>query len=93
VATVAEADLCCGSAGVYNLLHPEAANILGDRKVKNLLATNASVVVSANPGCLLQLMSGLRRQGKQTMPTFHMVELLDASIRNLSPEELLRRSR
>jgi glycolate oxidase iron-sulfur subunit len=91
VATVAEADLCCGSAGVYNLLHPEAANALGDRKVKNLLATNASVVVSANPGCLLQLMSGLRRQGKQTMPTFHMVELLDASMRNLSVEELLRR--
>ena len=67
VATVAEADLCCGSAGVYNLLHPQAANVLGDRKVKNLIATNATAVVSANPGCLLQLMSGLERQGSKAM--------------------------
>ncbi|MEO6983222.1 MAG: heterodisulfide reductase-related iron-sulfur binding cluster [Edaphobacter sp.] len=39
--------------GVYNLLHPETANELGDRKVQNLLSTNAEAVVSANPGCLL----------------------------------------
>jgi glycolate oxidase iron-sulfur subunit len=89
VATVAEGDICCGSAGVYNLLHPEPANALGDRKVKNLLATEAQAVVSANPGCLLQLMNGLRRQGMQAMPTFHMVELMDASMRGLSPEQLL----
>ena len=76
------ASLCCGSAGVYNLLNPEPANQLGDRKVENLLATKAEAVISANPGCLLQLMSGLRRRGLDTMPTFHMVELLDASIRN-----------
>jgi glycolate oxidase iron-sulfur subunit len=90
VVDVEEANLCCGSAGVYNLLHPEPANQLGDRKVDNLLATKANAVVSANPGCLLQIMSGLRRRGLQTMPTFHMVELLDASIRNLSPEQLLK---
>jgi glycolate oxidase iron-sulfur subunit len=89
VATVAEGDICCGSAGVYNLLHPEPANALGDRKVKNLLATEAQAVVSANPGCLLQLMNGLRRQGMQAMPTFHMIELMDASMRGLSPEQLL----
>jgi glycolate oxidase iron-sulfur subunit len=89
VATVAEGDICCGSAGVYNLLHPEPANALGDRKVKNLLATEAEAVVSANPGCLLQLMNGLRRQGMHAMPTFHMVELMDASMRGLSPEQLL----
>jgi glycolate oxidase iron-sulfur subunit len=88
VVEVEEASLCCGSAGVYNLLNPEPANQLGDRKVENLLATKAEAVVSANPGCLLQLMSGLRRRGLQTMPTFHMVELLDASIRNVSPETL-----
>ncbi|HTZ59965.1 MAG TPA: heterodisulfide reductase-related iron-sulfur binding cluster [Acidobacteriaceae bacterium] len=82
VAEIDEATLCCGSAGVYNLLHPEPANQLGDRKVENLLATKAEAVISANPGCLLQLMSGLRRRGLATMPTFHMVELLDASIRN-----------
>ena len=75
--------LCCGSAGVYNLLNPEPANQLGDRKVENLLATKADAVISANPGCLLQLMSSLRRRGLADMPTFHMVELLDASIRNV----------
>jgi len=83
VVEVEEASLCCGSAGVYNLLHPETANQLGDRKVDNLLAAKADAVISANPGCLLQLMSGLRRRGMDTMPTFHMVELLDASIRNV----------
>jgi glycolate oxidase iron-sulfur subunit len=82
---VEEANLCCGSAGVYNLLNPEPASQLGDRKVEKLLATNAEAVISANPGCLLQLMSGLRRRGLQAIPTFHMVELLDASIRNTSP--------
>jgi glycolate oxidase iron-sulfur subunit len=82
VAEVEEATLCCGSAGVYNLLNPEPANQLGDRKVENLLATKAEAVISANPGCLLQLMSGLRRRGLDAMPAFHMVELLDASIRN-----------
>ena len=88
VVEVEEASLCCGSAGIYNLLNPEPANQLGDRKVEKLLATKAEAVVSANPGCLLQLMSGLRRRGLQTLPTFHMVELLDASIRNASVESL-----
>jgi len=86
IVDVEEANLCCGSAGVYNLLNPEPASQLGDRKVEKLLATNAEAVISANPGCLLQLMSGLRRRGLQAIPTFHMVELLDASIRNTSPE-------
>ena len=89
VAEIAEGNLCCGSAGVYNLLHPETADELGDRKVRNLLDTEAEAVVSANPGCLLQLMSGLRRLGHAELPTFHMVELLDASIRGLTREQLL----
>jgi glycolate oxidase iron-sulfur subunit len=83
VAEIEESTLCCGSAGVYNLLHPEPANQLGDRKVENLLATKAEAVISANPGCLLQLMSGLRRRGLNAMPAYHIVELLDASIRNV----------
>ena len=91
VVNVAEGDLCCGSAGVYNLLHPEPANVLGDRKVKHLMATEAQAIVSANPGCLLQLNNGLRRQGEAAMPTLHMIELLDASIRNVPPDDLLRR--
>jgi glycolate oxidase iron-sulfur subunit len=83
VVEVEEASLCCGSAGVYNLLNPEPASQLGDRKVEKLLATKAEAVISANPGCLLQLTSGLHRRGLQSIPTFHMVQLLDASIRNV----------
>src|ERR1700678_2611137 len=83
VAEIEEATLCCGSAGVYNLLNPEPANQLGDRKVGNLLATKADAVISANSGCLLQLLRSLRRRGLADMPAFHMVELLDASIRNV----------
>ena len=90
VAEIPEASLCCGSAGVYNLLQPETANQLGDRKVENLLSTGAQAVLSANPGCLLQLMNGLRRRGFKAMPAFHMVELLDASIRGISTDDLMR---
>jgi glycolate oxidase iron-sulfur subunit len=93
VEEIAEASLCCGSAGVYNLLHPQAANELGDRKVEHLLATGAQAVISANPGCLLQLMNGLRRRGAAELPTFHMVELLDASIRGLTVKQLLHNKR
>jgi glycolate oxidase iron-sulfur subunit len=89
VAEISEASLCCGSAGVYNLLEPEAAGQLGARKVENLLATRAQAVLSANPGCLLQLMKGLRERGLAEMPAFHLVELLDASIRNVSASALM----
>ena len=90
VAEIPEASLCCGSAGVFNLLQPGTAAELGARKVDNLLSTGAAAVASANPGCLLQLMNGLRMRGLKTMPAFHMVELLDASLRGLSAEALLR---
>ena len=93
VAEIPEASLCCGSAGVYNLLHPEPADELGDRKVAHLMSTHAQAVVSANPGCLLQLMSGLRRNGHAAMPAFHLVELLDASMRGISAEAVLRGDR
>jgi glycolate oxidase iron-sulfur subunit len=89
VAEIPEASLCCGSAGVYNLLEPEAASQLGARKVENLLNTRAQAVLSANPGCLLQLMKGLRERGLAEMPAFHLVELLDASIRNVGADALL----
>jgi glycolate oxidase iron-sulfur subunit len=90
IAEIPEGSLCCGSAGVYNLLEPATASQLGDRKVENLLTTHAQAVLSANPGCLLQLMSGLRRRGLETIPAFHMVELLDASIRGIAADALLR---
>jgi glycolate oxidase iron-sulfur subunit len=91
VAEIPESSLCCGSAGVYNLFHPETADQLAERKVENLLTTRAEAVVSANPGCLLQLMKEMRRRGMSPMPTFHMVELIDASIQGMSAEKLLGR--
>lgn len=74
-----EADVCCGSAGIYNLLEPDTAAQLRDRKVRHLLETDADVVVSGNPGCLMQIASGLEAAGR-SMPAVHLVELLDASI-------------
>jgi glycolate dehydrogenase iron-sulfur subunit len=76
----AEPDLCCGSAGLYNVLQPEAAADLGERKAANLLATGADAVAAGNPGCALQISAFLRRAGRP-LPVYHPVELLDASIR------------
>jgi glycolate oxidase iron-sulfur subunit len=75
-----EQELCCGSAGIYNLVQPDAARELGDRKARNVLATEPDVYVSANPGCLLQVSAALRRAQKP-VPALHPVELLDASLR------------
>ena len=80
---IPEAAICCGSAGIYNLVQPKAAAQLGDRKAGYVAALNADVVVSGNPGCLLQLQSALARTGRK-MPVRHIVELLDASIRGVS---------
>jgi glycolate oxidase iron-sulfur subunit len=88
---IEEPSLCCGSAGVYNLLYPEAAGELGDRKVQHLLATKAEALISANPGCLLQLMNMLRRRKAANIPAFHLVELLDASMRAIPAEKLINR--
>jgi glycolate oxidase iron-sulfur subunit len=80
----AEQELCCGSAGIYNLVQPEAARELGERKAANVLATAPDVYASANPGCLLQVSAALRRAGRP-LPAVHPVELLDASIRGAPP--------
>jgi glycolate dehydrogenase iron-sulfur subunit len=74
-----EADLCCGSAGVYNLLQPQPAADLGDRKAAHAAATDADLLVAGNPGCLLQITAALRRAGTP-MRTAHTIELLDASL-------------
>jgi len=84
VRDIPESGLCCGSAGIYNLVEPATAQELGERKVGHLLTTGADAVVSSNPGCLLQLESGLRTAGSK-MRTMHFVELLDASIRATMP--------
>ncbi len=76
----AEWEICCGSAGIYNLLQPEAARALGQRKAENLLATGAEAIASGNPGCTLQIAAHLREQGRP-LPIYHPVQLLDRSMR------------
>ena len=75
-----EADLCCGSAGIYNMVAPEAAGELGARKADNVRTVGPDVIVTANPGCLLQI--GKHLAGD--VPLLHPVQLLDASIRGTS---------
>jgi glycolate oxidase iron-sulfur subunit len=82
LAEPAEQELCCGSAGIYNLVQPDAARELGDRKGANVLATSPDVYASANPGCLLQVTAALRRAGRP-LTAAHPVELVDASIRGV----------
>ena len=78
-----ESQVCCGSAGVYNLLEPQTARQLGERKAGLVVRAKAEVLVSGNPGCLLQISKELRRLN-QPIQTFHFVELLDASIQGRS---------
>jgi glycolate oxidase iron-sulfur subunit len=88
----AEQAICCGSAGIYNLVQPEAAGELGARKAHHVAATGAEVYASSNPGCLVQVSAALRRAG-QGRPALHPFELVDASIRGLSRDELLASAR
>src|SRR5204863_3927471 len=71
----AEWELCCGSAGVYNVLQPEAGAELGRRKAANLLATGADVVAAGNPGCALQIAAFAEEAGRP-LPVYHPAELL-----------------
>jgi glycolate oxidase iron-sulfur subunit len=75
-----EWEICCGSAGIYNLVQPEAAAELGRRKARNLLDTGAEVVVAANPGCAIQIAAHSERLGHR-MPVLHPMELLFTSIK------------
>ena len=79
-----EADFCCGSAGVYNLLHPELSQEFLDRKLDRIRETGAQVVVSGNPGCTLQLALGIRQRGLP-LRAVHTVEVLDWAYRGVSP--------
>ena len=75
----AEWELCCGSAGIYNLTQPDAAKKLGQRKAENLRATGAQAIAAANPGCALQIGAYLK------LPIYHPISLLDHSIRATTP--------
>ncbi|WP_216093860.1 (Fe-S)-binding protein, partial [Streptomyces abyssalis] len=81
VVDIPEADMCCGSAGVYNLIQPGPAEELGRRKADNVRATAPDAVVTANPGCLLQISRHLDKQ----LPVLHPVQVVDASIRGVRP--------
>ncbi len=71
-----ESSLCCGSAGIYNITQPEMASRLGERKVANARATNADIVISANPGCMIQV-GGILRQHGSDMEVAHIMSLMD----------------
>jgi len=81
-------DLCCGSAGIYNLVEPAAAAALAERKAAAVASAGAQVLATGNPGCRLQIAAGLARRGV-TMPVLHPIELLDASIRELPVASIL----
>ena len=75
-----DAALCCGSAGVYNMLQPQVAEELGQMKAQNLVNTGAQLIASSNPGCSLQIQKHLEEKG-QNLPLMHPMQLLDLSIR------------
>jgi glycolate oxidase iron-sulfur subunit len=78
---MADSDLCCGSAGVYNILEPEIAGDLARRKVERIRESGARVVATGNPGCLAQIAGEARRQG-WALEVLHPVELLGRALRD-----------
>jgi glycolate dehydrogenase iron-sulfur subunit len=73
---IADAERCCGSAGIYNLTHPDLSSALQKQKVERILDARPDVVVSANPGCILQVSAGLRAAGSR-VPVVHLMRFLD----------------
>jgi len=80
--TPAESEICCGSAGIYNLVQPEPAAQLGARKVRHIAALSPDMIATANPGCTLQIAAAARVLGYK-WPVFHPIQLVDASIRGV----------
>ena len=92
LAETGDGGVCCGSAGVYNLLQPQTARELGVRKAATIEATGAELLISANPGCSLQIATALAARGV-SMPVAHTAQVLDASIRGLPVSSLTRPAR
>ncbi len=82
-----ESEVCCGSAGLYNLLQPEMAERLLQRKVGHILRTGAQAVATGNPGCLMQIAKGLRDRGID-LPVLHPVEILAVAYGKLEENEV-----
>ena len=92
VREIPEAAICCGSAGIYNLINPVPAAELGRRKAANVRSVAPDALAAANPGCLLQISANLGAEG-EPIPTFHPIELIDASLRGEDVRSLLERRR
>jgi glycolate oxidase iron-sulfur subunit len=71
-----ESDVCCGSAGTYNITQPDLAERLQERKIQNILAIGAEVVVTTNPGCILQMRAGLKKAGANDVKVIHIADYL-----------------
>lgn len=80
---MAGSDICCGSAGIYNVVQNDMAMALLEKKMANVNRTGASTIVTSNPGCIIQLTAGARMHGQQ-QPVKHVVEILDESYRRYS---------
>jgi glycolate oxidase iron-sulfur subunit len=72
-----EAEICCGSAGSYNLTEPEMAECLQKRKIRNIVKTGAHIVVTTNPGCILQIRAGLKKASAQHVRVAHIADFLE----------------
>ncbi len=87
ISEIPESAVCCGSAGIYNLVQPGPARELGDRKAQHILKTGAEAIVSSNPGCLLQISNALERAG-HPLPVLHLAQIVDASQRGVTLDHL-----
>jgi glycolate oxidase iron-sulfur subunit len=79
IVEIPESAICCGSAGIYNLVQPKTADTLGDRKAELITPLTPDVVATGNPGCILQMTAALARRGEKTR-VLHTIQLIDASI-------------
>jgi glycolate oxidase iron-sulfur subunit len=77
---IPQSEICCGSAGTYNLEHPEVAEKLGQRKAQNILSTGCEAIVAGNIGCIVQIGAYLKPLG-QSLPIYHTIEVLDRAYR------------
>jgi glycolate oxidase iron-sulfur subunit len=84
VVDIAEPDMCCGSAGIYNLVQPAPAAALGERKARHVMAVQPDIIATGNPGCTLQIAAACDRLGFRR-PVVHPIELIDRSIRGDRP--------
>jgi glycolate oxidase iron-sulfur subunit len=84
-----EATLCCGSAGIYNLVQPETADALADRKAQHISTAKPDVVATGNIGCMLQIAAALEREGQKT-PVLHTIQIIDAAINEATRSDLFR---